>query len=93
MAAEKGTLRAHVAIERRDGYIAVRSQGELDVAAVGELQRALRRVTSPKHGLVLDLRHAAGMNVAHLRALLEASEESRRQGWAVLLFPPRAGPV
>jgi hypothetical protein len=79
-----------VSVERHGDHIAVRSSGTVDGATVQELETVLRRSTSTKHGLVLDLRSTVGLNVDHVQRLLSASEEQRRKSWAVLLFPEAA---
>jgi hypothetical protein len=81
----EGTFRLR--IERYDRYVAVSPSGPLDDGAIAELQATLRRVGHGKQSLVLDLRSLVGLGRRELRLLLEASEEGRRAGWAMVLFP------
>jgi anti-anti-sigma factor len=56
-------------IDRTNGYCVVRAEGELDIAAIGEMQAAVTAARRHAHDVVVDLRDVTFMDTFALRAL------------------------
>jgi anti-sigma B factor antagonist len=63
-------------------------RGELDLATAGALDRALAEHSGP---VLLDLRQLTFMDSTGVRVLLEAAEQSVRDGRSLQMVPPQAG--
>lgn len=64
-----------------DGLVSLVPAGELDMATVGEVDRALREAQARAHtGLVVDLRRLTFLDCAGLQVLLAAADWARRAG-------------
>jgi anti-anti-sigma factor len=56
-------------VGQSNGYCVVRAEGELDIAAIGDLQAAVTAARRRAHDVVVDLRDVAFMDTFALRAL------------------------
>lgn len=76
------TLSFHFVETRRVGATQfIHLQGEIGIAATGELRAALEKVEkSPASLIVLDIDGAQALCASALRAILEASRRSKRDG-------------
>jgi anti-anti-sigma factor len=64
--------------------------GELDMATADVLEERLQHAARAKESVLLDLTDLAFMDSSGLRALLRASADARRDGWAFAVKrPPR----
>lgn len=56
-------------ISRINGYCVVRAEGELDIAAIGDMQATVSAAFRRAHDVVVDLRDVAFMDTFALRSL------------------------
>jgi anti-sigma B factor antagonist len=67
----------------------LRLTGELDLAAVGEVEAALDRALDEETSLlVLDLRRLTFLNGSGLKTILRADDRGRREGFDVVVVRP-----
>jgi anti-sigma B factor antagonist len=78
--------------DRRAGAVAVRCEGELDLASAPALLQALTRLVGEEVPvpIVLDLSGVAFMDSSGLRALIEADRLRRQAGRSMALLAPSA---
>ena len=70
----------HVDVRRDGDAVIVALAGELDLATVGELERAMQAARDAGAGVVVDLRRLSFMDSTGLRAIVLAHEELDRAG-------------
>lgn len=88
-------MSSHFAIEQltaADGTARVLVRGELDLAAVPALRRALDALRRDGRSTIIDVTGVQFMDSSGLRVLVEAGAQ-REQGWGVTLMLPTDGPV
>jgi anti-sigma B factor antagonist len=72
----------------RDGArTRVRLRGELDIATVDAVAKCLAAVRERHESVLLDLDELTFMDASGVRLVLEAAEDSRRDGWAFAVTP------
>jgi len=78
--------------ERRDDAVAVRCEGELDLASAPALVQTVTRLVAdePAVPIVLDLSAVAFMDSSGLRALIETDRIRRDAGRSMALLAPSA---
>jgi anti-anti-sigma factor len=75
-------------IEVRDaGGTRVVLRGELDVAGVPTVNRALQRFSEQGERVVLDLDELAFIDMSGLRMVLQAAADAGRDGWTFSVTP------
>jgi anti-anti-sigma factor len=86
-----GASRLILVVEQSDGISRVRLTGDFDVAGVGAVESALRRVfqAPPPRRVVFDLRGLAFLDLAGLLTILRADARGRADAIEVLVVRPR----
>lgn len=76
-------------VEGTDGGARIVVEGDVDIATVPRLQRALARAleSTPKHVLI-DLAGVGFVDSSGLRFLLRANQQAQRGGWSLTIVPP-----
>lgn len=83
-----------VTTETEAGPAIVRVDGELDIAAVPEVRRAIAEAEAIAPDLlVLDLAQVAHLDSSGLRVLLDAANCARERGRRLVIVAPPEGPV
>jgi anti-sigma B factor antagonist len=68
--------------ERRNGARTVLAiEGELDLATVDDVRNRLDALRRERRAVVLDIDELAFMDSTGIRLILQATEDSRRDGW------------
>ena len=80
-------------IEEVDDIVLVRLQGEHDLASAPSLSERLRALASEGYGVAVDVTEVEFIDLAVLRALLEADEALRTRGRRLALLFGTACPV
>ena len=80
-------------IEQVDDVVVVRLQGEHDLSSAPSLSDRLRAFASEGYGVAVDVSEVEFIDLAVVRALLEADEALRTQGRRLALLLGTACPV
>jgi stage II sporulation protein AA (anti-sigma F factor antagonist) len=72
---------------RDDGAVVVSVFGDLDLATCPQLSEALDALAVQKRAAVLELTGVAFMDSTGLNLLIQATRESRRDGWSFAIRP------
>jgi anti-sigma B factor antagonist len=75
-----------VEVARRGEYVVVRPVGELDLAAVDAVERALIPLESEFTEIVIDLRAVEFLDSAGLRAILACDARARQDGFRLRII-------
>jgi anti-anti-sigma factor len=83
---DSGPVAFAVSVRPDRDTIHVTPAGELDIATVGELRRAVQELVDAGFAhVVIDLRELDFIDCSGLELLLELERESRRDGWRLSL--------
>jgi anti-sigma B factor antagonist len=76
-----------VSVEQRPGTVVARLCGEFDLAALEPFRRDVQPLLESARGgsLVIDLRGLSFMDSSGIRALVELNDESRRDGFQLVI--------
>jgi anti-sigma B factor antagonist len=94
MAAAMANHRVTTDTDMDTGRAVVRVEGELDIAAVPEVRRAVADAEATGLDLLaLDLAEVVHLDSSGLRVLLDAANRARERGQRLVIVAPPEGPV
>ena len=77
-----------IAVEARRDAVKIAPRGELDLATIGQLQHALKRLIDTRPArIVIDLRNVEFLDFTGRQTLLTAHAQAQHDNWELTIIP------